>query len=104
MLEAGRLSNYIALEEPVKALDAFGGEVLAWRKVKDVWAYMKPTTAREAAAIPQMQGIAAYTYTIREFEGVNPSWRIVHNGRILEIKGVLRLLNGAMQIIAEEKV
>jgi SPP1 family predicted phage head-tail adaptor len=102
-IAAGALSEYITLERPEVTADSAGGEVTVWREAAKVWAQVKPLSAREQAAVPQITGIAVYTYTIRALPDVDDTWRIRHDGQILEIKGVLRFLPDMIQLMAELK-
>ena len=90
-IAAGRLRHRITIERPDRQQDRNTGEwiprwVPAWEGVP---AAIEPLSAREFIAAQAVQSEVTARIVIRYREGVTAAMRIVHNGRIYNIHGVL---------------
>lgn len=96
-MNRGRLRHRIRLERLVDATDTSGdvvqnpetGEVpQSWQLVAEVWAAIEPVSAREFIASQAKQAEVVARVVI-EFREIDPAWRIVHNGKVYNITGIL---------------
>ena len=96
-MNRGRFRHRIRLEWLADVLDTSGdvlqdpntGEVpRSWQLVAEVWAAIEPVSAREFIA-SQAKQAEVVARIIVEFREIDPAWRIVHNGKIYNILGVL---------------
>lgn len=89
-LNAGELSHRIQFQRQETVENDFGEEVgTEWVQVVEVWA--KRTNQLSATAEAVASGAESYRdqvrFDIRPRE-VDPAWRIVHKGRVFDIKSV----------------
>lgn len=90
-IAAGRLRHRITIERPDRQRDPLTGEWIAvWTPVwESVPAAIEPLSAREFIAAQAVQSEVTARIVIRYREGVTAAMRIVHNGQIYNIHGVL---------------
>lgn len=106
-IPAGRLRHRIRLEELVNLLDSNGdaaqddetGEVLTeWVLVSQLWAAIEPLSAREFIASQSTQSKVSARIIIRH-RAINAANRIVHNGKVYNIEGVLTDKDSGLEYI-----
>lgn len=87
---ANRLRHSITIEQPSHTQDPDTGEMLTGWAVyaQDVRAAIQPLSAREFIAAQAGQVEIDTRITIR-YRDVTPAMRVVHRGRVYNIKGVL---------------
>lgn len=87
-LDAGELRHRIRFERQVTERNDFGEEVgIAWVLEVEVWAKLTNSLSATAEAIAS--GAEAYREQVRfdiRPRAIDPSWRLVHRGRIYDIK------------------
>lgn len=90
-LSAGRLRHRIRIERPDYTQDPITGEmVLSWELVVEkVPAAIEPLSAREFIAAQATQSAVTARIVIRQRDDVDATMRIIHRGRIYNIRGVL---------------
>jgi SPP1 family predicted phage head-tail adaptor len=91
MLEAGRLRHRVTIQARQNIQDAVTGEtVIAWVDAwVDIAAAIEPLSARELIAAQAQQSEVSARITIRPLSGLTAQHRVVHNGDIYNIDGVI---------------
>lgn len=87
-MQAGRLRNLVTLQEKAVTRDAFGGEVVTWQTLDDVWAELDPWQLRENLSLRRQQGDAVVGFRIRTPSDASLGKRILFDGagyNIIEI-------------------
>lgn len=77
------------IQQLTRSLDAGGNTVEAWTDFASVYAEVAPLSAREFVAGQAVQSGVDTRITIRYLAGVRPTMRILHDGRLFNIQGVL---------------
>jgi SPP1 family predicted phage head-tail adaptor len=80
------LNRPVRIERPVETDNGAGGKVVAWVKVCDAWAKMRPGRGRETMIGGVLTAYTAEIITTRWFPGVTEKWRIVFEGRVFNIR------------------
>ncbi|MCX5570422.1 phage head closure protein [Kaistia nematophila] len=83
--DAGRLSNRVTLERPVRAADGAGGATLDWQEVATFWARIEPVEAGERNAADRLATRVTHRITLRFRGDVEGGMRVVHRGRNLAV-------------------
>lgn len=91
MLEAGRLRHRISIQARNNVQDPVTGEtVISW---VDAWvniaAAIEPLSAGERIAAQAQRSEVTARITIRPLSGLTAAHRILHNGRVFNISGVI---------------
>lgn len=91
MLDAGRLRHRVTIQARQNIQDPATGEtVIAWA---DVWvniaAALEPLSASERIATQAQRSEVTARVTIRPLSGLTAQHRLLHNGRIYNIEGVI---------------
>lgn len=85
-MRAGLLRHRVMLQRPVQDLDPQGNPVTVWEDVGEVWAAVEPLRGREQIEAQQAFGEVTTRVRIRYRPDVRKSWRIVWEGRVLEVR------------------
>lgn len=90
-LAAGRLRHRVDIEEQQHEQDPATGEVTTtWESVwQSVPASIEPLSAREFIAAQSTQSQVAVRIVVRHRDGLNAAMRVVHNGKVYNIHGIL---------------
>lgn len=94
-IAAGKLRHRIAIQEYryVSQDSVTGEEKREWTTVHECWAEIAPLSARDMIAAQAAQSKVTARITIRHFDGIDASMRVVHTKRgrdvIYEVDGVL---------------
>lgn len=92
----GTLRHRVVFQKPVDISDGQGGFTRSWQDVIEMWAEIRPTSARERWFSQQVQMTVTHKVTIRYNSVLKPdlvsSLRISYKGRIFQIHGI-RLLD-----------
>ena len=89
-MQAGRLRHKVTIQEPVKSQDPETGAVInGWRDVVTVWAEITDLSAREFIAAQAVNSAVTTRIVIRFRRGVTNRNRIMYQGDIYNITGVL---------------
>lgn len=91
MLEAGWLRHRVTIQARTNTQDPVTGETaIVW---SDAWiniaAALEPLSARERMAAQAQQAEVTARVTIRTLLGVTTQHRLLHNGRLYNIEGVI---------------
>jgi SPP1 family predicted phage head-tail adaptor len=87
MTTAADLQDRITLQRPVPNVNALGEEVITWAVAATTWAQVRALTTRQWFSALQVQTEITHQVVIRYRAGVQPGWRIVWRGLLLEIVG-----------------
>jgi SPP1 family predicted phage head-tail adaptor len=100
-MQAGKLDQRVAFDQPVTNQDATGGEIVNWAPAFTLWASVEPLTGRE-----QMLGggiIAEGKARIRvrwseQAASINAKWRARHGDIIYNLSSVAHLASARREI------
>lgn len=87
MTTAADLQDRIVLQRPFVTLNGLGEEVTTWAVAATAWAQVRALTTRQWFAALQVQTEITHQVLIRWRPGVQPGWRIVWRGLLLDIVG-----------------
>lgn len=88
----GRLRHKGEIQSETKSRDAFGGESVSWSKVADVWAEVRPVSAKEMLSGAQITQDVTHVIRFRPLStDVTPSMRFRWNGRSFNFTQVLNI-------------
>lgn len=86
---AGKLRHRVEIQKPSTAQDPVTGEMLVtWTKVAEVWAAVRPLSAREFMSAGAEQSEVQGVIEIRYRSDVDATMRVVHRGQWHAIHGV----------------
>ena len=89
MIDAGRLTDRIVIEQATETRNAVGEVSLSWSTFATVWADVSALSGREAERYGHIVGFTGHKVTIRALAGVKPAMRILYAGsRTLEIGAI----------------
>ena len=89
-MQAGKLRHQIEIQRIEQTQDSDSGEqVGTWVRFASTWASIEPLSAREFIAASATQSKVAARLVIRYRAGIVPTMRVLHNGKIFSIEGVL---------------
>ena len=90
MLKAGNLRHRIALQRKQQTQNPQTGALLTtWVTEATVWAAVEPLSAREFVAAQAVQSNVSVRITVRYRPGITAAMRILHDGKVYGITGVL---------------
>lgn len=87
-MQSGRLRHRVTIQQQTVTRDAYGGEVVTWGTLAEVWALCLPLTGREryiSAASQQLSDLS-YGVRIRHRTDVNPKMRVAWDAKLLDIQ------------------
>lgn len=87
---AARLRHRLSIEQPVYTEDAAGGGTTLWSEVATVWGEIRTRGSGGGERLfgGALEASATQDVTIRYRSDVTPKMRIVHGGRVLNIRRV----------------
>jgi len=85
----GDLRHRVRLQGLALAGDGGGGFEESWSDLAEIWADVQPVAGVEVALGEQRRHRVTHEVTIRYRFGVQPSQRIIHDGRALYILGIV---------------
>ena len=89
-LYPGKLRHRISIERPGETQDPNTGEMIpGWEVVASVWAAKRPSSSREFKQSQAGQSEITGEFQIRYRDDIDATMRIVHNGKVYNIEGVL---------------
>lgn len=89
-MRAGKLRHKVTIQAPGLTQDPVSGEMLpGWTDFASIWASIEPLSARDFIAAQANQSEITARIVIRYREGILPTMRILHRGRVYAIQGVL---------------
>jgi len=84
-LNAGELWTRVTLQKPTTSKNEVGEATLSWSDFQTVWANVQALGGREAQRYAETVGLSTHKVTIRYVTSLTTSYRVVYNGRTLEI-------------------
>lgn len=89
-LSAGRLRHRVTLQGPVQSFDSNTGSTsVVWDTLGTYWAAIEPVSVRDFVQSAAHQSKVTARITLRYGAPVTPDCRLVHNGTIYYIEGIL---------------
>lgn len=107
-LKRGELRHRIRFEENAYLRDTSGNVIQdeqtgetsrQWTLVREAWAKIAPSSGREFIAAQAVQSKVVARITV-EYQQVDPSWRIVHNGTVYNIEAVLTDADSGLEYLS----
>ena len=90
MMQAGRLRHRITLQRKEQTQNPqTGAMTTTWATDATVWAAVEPLSAREFVAAQAVQSNVSVRITVRYRPGITAAMRILHDGKVYGITGVL---------------
>jgi SPP1 family predicted phage head-tail adaptor len=80
----------VVIKEKVVSRDTYGEEDVTWTDVATVWADVQPVRGREYLEMDQSQADVTHRVYLRWRSGIEPTMRLVFEGRVLQIESVIR--------------
>ena len=100
MLKAGNLRHRIALQRKQQTQNPQTGALLTtWVTEATVWAAVEPLSAREFVAAQAVQSNVSVRITVRYRPGITAAMRILHDGKVYGITGVLADKNSGREYL-----
>lgn len=87
-LEAGKLRNYVALQNYTESRTGSGFAQRTWSTYASVWAGVRTLSGGERLSSQQVGGTLTHEFSIRWRSGVHVDHRILWDGRYFDIKDV----------------
>ncbi|TSD59026.1 head-tail adaptor protein [Variovorax sp. KBS0712] len=89
-MRAGKLRHLIEIQSPIPTRDAAGGVVKAWAPfATNVWADVSYLNGLEVVRADAPAALVRASILIRALPGVVASMRVLHDGKLFDIKAVL---------------
>lgn len=89
-MRAGKLRHKVTIQARGEVQDLVsGGMVPGWTDFASVWASIEPLSARDFIAAQANQSEITARIVIRYREGILPTMRILHRGKVYAIQGAL---------------
>lgn len=90
-MDPGELNQRVTLQRRAVGTDAMGQASGAWTDVATVWARVLPLRGREFFAAAQVQQELSIKVTMRYRADVEPTMRLMWQGKPHDITGVIQL-------------
>ncbi len=107
MPRAGKLRNFVTIQQAAESQDAIGGAVQTWSTFAQRWAGFEPLAGREYFEAAGRQAEATARFWLRdELTGVVPKMRVSWDGRIFDISAAIypEKPGGYLQLMVVEVV
>jgi len=89
-MQAGKLRHRVVIQEPVNYQNTETGSIeSSWQDVATIWADVYPLSAREFISAQSEHGEITTRITIRFRRNISNKNRILYEGKIFNIEGVL---------------
>ena len=89
MIRAGQLRDLVMLQQPVEKTARDGERVTVWEDVGQVWAKVWAVGGHEYLTSREQHADATIKVTIRYYHGLDNTWRIKIDDRILDFVHVV---------------
>ena len=100
-LNAGLLNRRVTIQMRVASRDASGGVVETYTERATVWADARPMSGREVVAAGNLVASEMIEFTLRHRDDVEPTDRIVMDGRVFAIDYIAEIgLREGLRIVA----
>lgn len=98
-VESGKFKHRVELQEPFYTQNPDTGAMTpVWVLVAYLWASIEPLSARDLIAAQAQQSKVIARITLRATD-IRPNMRILHNGRIYSIEGILPDKDSGLEFI-----
>lgn len=99
-----QLNKKLTFEKPIINSDECGGQSIVWRVYKKIWGDITPISVAYNYSNYISETKATHKITLRYFNDIDSTMRIVYNNRIFSIKYILNIKeqNKYLEIICEE--
>ena len=84
-MRAGRLRHRLQLQSKTTTQNSYGEAVVSFTTEATVWGAIEPLSGNERFAQQQAQSEARVRILMRHYDGLDTTWRIVHNGKYYDI-------------------
>lgn len=84
-MDVGKLRHTVCLQQPIDSQDEFGKALSTWASVATVHAQVQSSAGSESVDNGQITAQLTHVVTARYFPGLSPHWRVLWNGKILQI-------------------
>jgi SPP1 family predicted phage head-tail adaptor len=84
-MQAGKLRNYITIEQPTEAFDSNGELILTWSTFAEVWAEILPLIGREFYSARQVNAELTGKIRLRFIKGITAKMRVLYENKTYEI-------------------
>jgi len=103
-MASGKLRHPITIERLEASRNDYGEEVGSWVPYLKTWAEIKPIKAGEFFSVRGVEHSVTHRVVTRHIDGVAPKMRILHEGRVFEIKAVRDYFerHAMLEILCEE--
>lgn len=99
-VESGKFKHRIELQEPLYTQNQDTGAMTpSWTQVASLWASIEPLSARDLIAAQAQQSKVIARITIRATADIRPNMRIIHNGKVYSIEGILPDKDSGLEFI-----
>lgn len=90
MYRIGQFVEQITVKRESRTSDGMGGDTISLVDVAaDIWAYVRPRTAKEIDAHDRVEAPAMYLFVIYNRNDIREDDRILWNGQTFNIRGIL---------------
>ncbi len=100
---AGALDRRITLQRATHAPDGFNAPVAVWADLAELWAEVVPVSDRERVVAAEIAAEITHRFRIRlgpDWSDLSPSDRLIHVGRIHDIRAVREIGREGLEISA----
>jgi SPP1 family predicted phage head-tail adaptor len=88
-LHSGLLQHHVTVQRLTLVPDGGGGGQSVWATLYQPWAYITPVGTWEKMSGMQLESPITHSIYIRYYDDINPRDRIVHRGRIFNIRSII---------------
>lgn len=88
-MRSGELRHRVVLQKPTKSRSGFNEMTTTWTDMAKVWAAVEPNAGRRYFEALQANAEVQGVVRIRYRSDIDPTWRISHNNRTLEIVAIV---------------
>lgn len=84
-----QMRDRVTIQSRTQTRDTRGGTVDTWAEVAEVWARVEPLSGREFWQAQQAQAQTTHKVTIRYYDGLTSTHRLLYGSRVLNIDSVI---------------
>jgi SPP1 family predicted phage head-tail adaptor len=85
-MRSGLLQQRLLLQRPVRSRNSLNEDEITWTDVAMVWGAVNPNAGRNYFEALQANAEVQGMVRLRYRSDIDPTWRLVHEGRTLEIE------------------
>ena len=105
-MRGGLLRHKVQVQSKTEEADAHGQMIETWTTQGYAWANIVPESTVEVINGDRIDARRTHRIQIRWFQGMSPRHRLLHDGRVLNVRSVLNVQerNRDMELVAVEVV